>query len=99
MTESVARYEAWERELKAQLAAYVRLRKQVRYFPLFGVVTAPLGFFWAPWLAVSIFFAWVAIWGTTLYITYMRTWQYKNELAQNRIDMAEVRRLEASRSP
>ena len=35
---------------------------------------------------------WLTLWGTTVYITTMRTWQYENELALTR---AELSRLHA----
>jgi len=88
---STAKYEAWEAEIQTQLDAYTKLRKQVRFFPLLAIVTAPLGFFWAPWVAAFIVLAWLTLWGTTLYITYMRTWQYRNELATTRAEMARLR--------
>jgi hypothetical protein len=96
MAEPAAKYEAWEAEILGQLEAYTKLRKQVRFFPLLAVLTAPIGLFWAPWAAALIVLAWLSMWATTLYITYMRTWQYKNELA---ITRAEVARLRASAAP
>jgi hypothetical protein len=90
MDEAVAKYEAWAGEIKGQLEAYAKLRKQVRYFPLFALLTAPFGLFASPAVAFMIALAWLGLWGTTLYITYMRTWQYKAEL-QKTYD--EVRRL------
>jgi hypothetical protein len=91
MSDSATKYEAWEAEIVGQLAAYTKLRKQVRLFPLFAFVTAPLGLVWAPWVAVAIVLAWLTIWATTLYITYMRTWQYRNELATTRREVARLR--------
>lgn len=95
MSAAVAKYEAWADEIRAQLASYAKLRKQVRYFPLFAVMTAPVGFCWAAWVALAIFFAWISLWGTTLYITYMRTWQFKEELARTRLEVGRLREEEA----
>jgi hypothetical protein len=91
MDEPIAKYEAWETEIRRQLDAYTKLRRQVRYFPLIALATAPLGLFWAPWVCVVIVLAWISLWGTTLYITYMRTWQYRNELATTRAEVARLR--------
>jgi hypothetical protein len=91
MTEPIAKYEAWEAQIRGQLDAYVKLRKQVRYFPLIAFATAPIGFFWAPWVAIAILLAWLSLWATTLYITYMRTWEYRNELATTRAEVARLR--------
>jgi hypothetical protein len=96
MAESAEKYEAWEGEIRGQLEAYTKLRKQVRFFPLFAVVTAPMGLIWAPWVAALIVLFWLSLWVTTLYVTYMRTWQFKNELADTR---AEVARLRSPTSP
>jgi hypothetical protein len=90
VTTSVDRHEAWAAEIKAQLGRYATLRKQVRFFPLFAVVMAPVGFIWAPWVAISIFLAWMGLWVTTLYITHMKAWQYRQELRQLRADAAAV---------
>jgi hypothetical protein len=95
MTTSAAKYDAWAGEIRGQLEAYAKLRKQVRFFPLFAFLTSPIGLFWAPWVALAIFGAWLSLWGTTLYITYMRTWQYKNELANTRAEAERLRAAEA----
>jgi len=84
-------YEAWAKQLKTQLEAYKKLRRQVRYFPLFALVTSPVGFFWSRSVAFVICLAWLSLWVTTLYITYMRTWQYRNELAQTYLELERVR--------
>jgi hypothetical protein len=83
---------AWAAEVEAQIGRYAILRKQVRYFPLIAVLTAPLGFIWAPWVAISIFLGWLSLWGTTLYITHMKAWQYRQELLQLRADDAALNR-------
>ncbi len=88
---STAKYEAWEAQLQAQLDAHIKLRKQVRFFPILAIVTAPLGLFVAGWFAGFIVLFWLTIWATTLYITYMRTWQYRNELASTRAEVARLR--------
>ena len=74
------KYEAWAAEIEKLLANYAKLRRQVRYLPFLALVTAPLGFIWSSAVAFMIALSWLAIWATTLYITYMRTWQYKKEL-------------------
>jgi len=91
MNDSIAKYESWAREIEGQLAAYTKLRQQVRFFPLFALLTAPFGLFKAPWVAILIFFAWLSLWATTLYITYMRTWQYRNELEKTRDEADRLR--------
>jgi hypothetical protein len=91
MNDAAAKYDAWADEIKGQLDAYSKLRKQVRLFPLFAFVTAPIGFLWAPWVALAIVGAWLSLWGTTLYITYMRTWQYRNELTRTRAEAERLR--------
>lgn len=78
--------EAWIAEIKEQLVRYAALRRQVRFFPLFGFLTAPIGLFWAPWVALSILVGWLSLWVTTLYITHMKGWQYRLELEQLRSD-------------
>jgi hypothetical protein len=93
MSEAAAKYEAWAAQIEGQLEVYKKLRHQVRFFPLFAVVTAPLGFLWGTGLVVMIAVAWLALWATTLYITSMRTWQYKNELLQT---YGEIERLRAA---
>lgn len=92
MTAATEKHEAWAAEIRAQLARYATMRKQVRFFPLFAVVTAPFGFFVAPWLALMILIGWLSLWATTLYITHMKGWQYKQELQQIRADIAQLRR-------
>jgi len=90
MEDAAAKYEAWAEQLRKQLAANAKLRRQVRFFPLFALVTSPVGLLVAPWLTASIALAWILLWGTTLYITYMRTWEYRNELSSA---LAEVDRI------
>ncbi len=96
MIDEAEKYEAWAEEIKKQLEAYVKLRRQVRYFPLLALLTAPIGFIWSAAVVFMIAFAWLSLWATTLYITYMRTWQYKNELLKT---YDEVERLRAPPPP
>ncbi len=65
-TDPAARHEEWILDIRKQLEAYAKLRQQVRYFPLFGVLTAPFGFFVSPFVALLILVAWLSIWATTL---------------------------------
>jgi hypothetical protein len=89
---SLEKHEAWAAEIKAHISRYAQLRKQVRYFPLLAFVTAPVGLFWAPWVAIAVFLAWMSFWGTTLYITHMKAWQCRQELQQLRADVAAFRK-------
>jgi len=93
-SDPTAHHEAWLLQIQQQLAVYAKLRRQVRYFPLFAALTAPLGLVASPIVALVIFLAWMSIWATTLYITWMRTWQYSLELADMRADLRRARRAE-----
>jgi hypothetical protein len=90
MSDAVEKYEAWAGEIQKQLATFAKLRRDVRFFPLFALLTAPFGLFWAPWLGVAVALVWLTLWGTTLYITTMRTWQYENELALTRAELSRL---------
>jgi hypothetical protein len=84
------KYEEWAEQLKAQLASHKKLRRQVRYFPVFAIVTSAIAFVWSHTAAFVICLAWFCLWATTLYITAMRTWQHKIELTDT---YSEIERL------
>jgi len=94
VTSEAEKYEAWAGELKQQLETYEKLRRQVRYFPLFALLTSPLGFLRSPQAAFVICLAWMSLWATTLYITYMRTWQYRTELRKTNQEVLRLHELE-----
>jgi hypothetical protein len=87
----LASYEAWVEQIRKQLDSYKKLRRDVRYFPLFAAVTSPIGLFWSRAAAFVICLAWLSLWGTTLYITWMRTWHYKMELEKTLDEVARLR--------
>jgi hypothetical protein len=91
MVDAASKYDDWAGEIEAELERYAKLKHGVRRYPLFAVLTAPLGFFVAPWVALAIFLAWIALWATTLYITTMRTWQYRAELRETRAEALRIR--------
>ena len=90
-TQELADFDATGAQLQAQIEGFAKLRRQVRFFPLFAVVTAPLGLFYAKWAAGAIVITWLSFWSATLYITWMRTWQYKGELKRIRSEAARLR--------
>ncbi len=88
---NVEKYEAWADEIRAQLERYKVLRKQVRHLPLIALLTAPFGLIWSPSIAFMIALSWLSVWGTTLYITSMRAWQYRNELTKTYEEIERLR--------
>ena len=73
-------YQAYEKTLGEQLEGFTRLRRQVRWFPLFALVTGvPVGIFSKGIYGAAVVLVWLIFWGSTLYITAMRSWQYTGE--------------------
>ena len=73
-------YRAYEKTLGEHLAGFVRLRRQVRWFPLFALLTGlPLALATSAFYGGAVVVVWLIFWSSTLYITAMRSWQYTGE--------------------
>jgi hypothetical protein len=73
-------YEMYEKHLGEQLQGFARLRRQVRWFPLFAVLTGvPVWIATQALFGAAVIVVWLIFWGATLYITAMRSWQYTGE--------------------
>ncbi len=90
-------YQAYEKTLGEQLEGFIRLRRQVRWFPLFAVITGvPVGLFTKGIYGAAVVLVWLIFWSSTLYITAMRSWQYAGE--RKRIQR-EIRVLQQAVEP
>jgi hypothetical protein len=91
-TSELSDYRAYEKTLGEQLEGFTRLRRQVRWFPLFALVTGiPVGIFSKGIYGAAVVLVWLIFWVSTLYITAMRSWQFAGE--RKRIQV-EIRALE-----
>ena len=88
--ELVPKYEEWVRRLEANLEGLERERRNMKRVLIVATVVSPLGFIWNKWIAIAIFSTGVILFGTTIYITSMRKYQYKAELKRT---LAEIDRL------
>jgi hypothetical protein len=85
-------YRTYEKTLGEQLEGFVRLRRQVRWFPLFALLTGvPVALTTTVFYGAAVVVVWLIFWSSTLYITAMRSWQYTGE--RKRIQRA-IRELE-----
>jgi hypothetical protein len=91
MEELIPKYEEWVTSLEAKLDGIARERRQMLYVMLASLVIAPVGFFWSGLVALAIAFLGVLIYGTTIYITEMRRYQWKVELTKTRDELERLR--------
>src|SRR5258707_788082 len=84
------KYEDWIRKLEENLAALTRERRSAlrTFLVLTGI--SPLGLIWNRWITLCTILLGVLLWVTTLYITAMRAYQYKIELARTRKDLRDI---------
>ncbi len=88
-------YRAYEEELAVQLDGFARMRRQVRLFPVFAVITGVgVAIAWKLLFGVALAAIWLIFWGATLYITEMRGWQYKGERKRLLDEIAELQKEE-----
>jgi hypothetical protein len=90
-------YQAYEKTLSEQLEGFIRLRRQVRWFPLFAIVTGvPVGLFTRGIYGAAVVLIWLIFWSSTLYITAMRSWQYAGERKRIQREIQELERAAAA---
>jgi hypothetical protein len=92
-------YQAYEKTLGEQLEGFVRLRRQVRWFPLFALLTGvPVGLATKLFYGAAVVLVWLIFWSSTLYITAMRSWQYTGERKRIQREIRELERAAAASS-
>ena len=90
-------YQAYEKSLGEQLEGFVRLRRQVRWFPLLAVLTGvPVALATKAFYGVAVVVVWLIFWSSTLYITAMRSWQFTGERKRIQREIRELERAAAA---
>ena len=89
--DQVAKYEAWILKLESNINDMHRQRRAFLWILFGAVVVSAVGFFWGVWLGAATFFTGLMIAGAGLYITMMREAEYKEELAQTKLDVTRMR--------
>ena len=91
MEELAPKYEEWIASLESKLDGIKRERRQMLYVMLVCLVISPIGFYWRTMVAFAIAFLGVLFYVTTLYITEMRRYQWKVELAKTKDELEKLR--------
>ena len=87
--ERIEKYEAHIRRLEEEQGDLETIRRRIRWVPA-GLVTAPIGLIWGPWIAVGIAIGWVVLWIVTQYLNRVRRWWLVMELQDMRRELARV---------
>jgi hypothetical protein len=93
----VDKYEAWAAKLERNIVDMARQRAWSWAYLAGGAVVGAIVWRFHHFVGGSVFTLGVILWITAIYITYMRTWYYQNELARTRYELERL--AEAAPAP
>ena len=88
--EQLAKYQSWAAQLEGNIRNMARQRRWMWLYLAGGIVFGGIGWQFHHFFGGAAFTLGVILWSTGLYVTYMRTWYYKNELARTRIEIEKL---------
>src|SRR5262245_3283144 len=86
----LVKYESWAAQLEGNIEDMARQRRWYWLYLLGGLVLGAVGWHFHHFFGGAIVALGLILWSTGLYITYMRTWYYKNELTRTRIEIEKL---------
>jgi hypothetical protein len=86
----VEKYEAWAQKLEQNIVDMARQRAWSWAYLVGGAVLGAGVWTFQHFVAGAIFTLGVILWITAIYITYMRTWYYQNELKRTRYELERI---------
>jgi hypothetical protein len=86
----IAKYEAWAKKLEENIVEMARQRAWSWAYLIGGVVVGGVVWQFHHFVAGSIVTLGIILWITAIYITYMRTWYYQNELKRTRYELERL---------
>ncbi len=95
--EQLSKYEAWAAKLEANILEMARQRRWSWAYLGGGAIAMAAVWRFHHFLAGALLTLGVILWITAIYITYMRTWFYKNELTRTRDEIDRLCAAPASR--
>ncbi len=90
----IVKYEDWAAKLAENIEDMARQRRWSWAYLTGGIVAGGIGWRFNHFFGGAAFTLGLILWATALYITYMRTWYYQNELARTRLEIEKL--LESS---
>jgi hypothetical protein len=86
----LARYQSWATQLEGNIEDMARQRRWYWLYLGAGALVGGVGWQFQHFFGGAAFALGLILWSTGLYITYMRTWYYKNELARTRVEIERL---------
>ena len=83
----ITKYESWAAQLQANVDDMVRQRKWSWAYLGGGIVLGAIVWRFHHFVGGAIVTLGIILWITAIYITYMRTWYYQNELKRTRYEI------------
>ena len=88
--QQIAKYEAWATKLEENIVEMARQRAWSWAYLVGGAVVGAAVWRFHHFVAGSIVTLGIILWITAIYITYMRTWYYQNELKRTRYELERL---------
>jgi hypothetical protein len=89
-TAQVEKYEAWATKLEQNILDMARQRAWSWAYLAGGAAVGAVAWRFNHFVAGSILTLGIILWITAIYITYMRTWYYRNELTRTRYELERL---------
>lgn len=86
----ITKYESWAVQLSSNIEDMARQRKWSWAYLGGGVVLGAIAWRFHHFVGGSIVTLGIILWITAIYITYMRTWYYQNELKRTRYEIEKL---------